>query len=57
VKSQPETEIVDKRLTFSTQNPSIEPSYKTAPKAKTSVGKNVDFSKSARFFDDFSLAA
>ena len=34
VKSRPETEIEDKRLAFSIQNPSIhvEPSYKTASK-------------------------
>jgi hypothetical protein len=30
--SLPETEISDKRLAFSSQTPSIEPSYKTAPK-------------------------
>ena len=31
-KSRPETEIADKRLAFPRQTPSIEPSYKTAPK-------------------------
>jgi hypothetical protein len=32
VKSRPEFEIADKRLAFFIQTPSIEPSYKTAPK-------------------------
>ena len=32
VKSRPETEIADQRLAFSSQTPSIEPSYKTTPK-------------------------
>jgi hypothetical protein len=32
VKSRPEIEIADKRLAFSIQTPSIEPSYKTGPK-------------------------
>jgi hypothetical protein len=32
VKSRPEIEIADKRLAFSIQTPSIEPSYKTGQK-------------------------
>jgi hypothetical protein len=32
MKSRPEIEIADQRLAFSTQTPSYEPSYKTAPK-------------------------
>ena len=40
VKSRPETEIADKRLAFSIQNPSIEPSYKTTPKqVKMSISR------------------
>jgi hypothetical protein len=32
VKNRPEIEIADKRLAFSIQTPSIEPSYKIGPK-------------------------
>ena len=40
--SRPEIEISDKRLAFSSQTPSIEPSYKTAPKqVKMSISQKV----------------
>jgi hypothetical protein len=52
VTSRPEIEISDKRLAFSTQTSSIEPSYKTAPKRV----KIVDFSRSARFFENIPRA-
>ena len=42
VTSRPEIEIVDKRLAFSIQTSSIEPSYKTAPKqVKMSISQKV----------------
>ena len=42
VTSRPEIEISDKRLAFSSQTPSIEPSYKTAPKqVKMSISQKV----------------
>ena len=42
VKSRPEIEIADKRLAFSIQTPSIEPSYKTAPnQVKLSISQKV----------------
>ena len=41
-KSRPEIEIADKRLAFSIQTPSIEPSYKTAPnQVKLSISQKV----------------
>ena len=42
VTSRPEFEISDKRLAFSSQTSSIEPSYKTAPKqVKMSISQKV----------------
>jgi len=42
VTSRPEIEISDKRLAFSSQTSSIEPSYKTAPKqVKMSISQKV----------------
>ena len=42
VTSRPEIEISDKRLAFSIQTSSIEPSYKTAPKqVKMSISQKV----------------
>ena len=42
VTSRPEIEIADKRLAFSIQTPSIEPSYKTAPnQVKLSISQKV----------------
>jgi hypothetical protein len=52
VTSRPEIEISDKRLAFSSQTSSTEPSYKTGPKQV----KNVDFSGLTRFFENIPLA-
>jgi hypothetical protein len=53
VKRRPEIEIADKRLAFSTQTPSIEPSYKTGPKqVKMSISP-----LAPGFFDNIPRAA
>jgi hypothetical protein len=54
LKSRPETEITDKRLAFSIQTPSIEPSYKTArEQVKISISQKAQ----GFFFENFLLAA